>query len=574
MSLPEKLSKKIYNIPFIWILTILIVLFFVFYSNAIFNGFVWDDEEQIVNNSIIHSLSNFGQIFSGATFGTGGAGLSGWFFRPFLTLSYMLLFAVFELNAWGYHLIQLLIHGINAILIFKILQSLINKDRKKDITLLNALIAMIFAIHPALTEAVSYIAALSEPMYTLFNLIAFYLIIKTDLKNGNAKIIGIISSLLLFGMLFKESSIIIFPILACYVLLYRFKEWKKWTTILVAPLVTYFLIRLVLMHTPIRHPEFAPISEASLITRIITIPKELYSYLHIIFYPDKLAISQHFVVTSANTSDFYIPLFIGFIFVFFILFLSWKFKSKIILFGLIWFLFGFGLISNLFPIGFTIAERWLYFPLIGFTFMTAGILYEILNKIKFNFIFVIVTLFALLFPLGIRTIIRNSNWQNGLILYSHDAKVSLNSFDLENNLGVELFRNGNYSLAKIHFERSIKLQPKWYLAYNNLGAIYQRQGNLEKAKELYKKTLSLSDYYLAYENLAGISLATETPQQTIDFTINALKRLPYNANLNRIAALAYFEQGATSSAKLYAQRSFSLNPSQENYFNLQKILSD
>lgn len=97
---------------------IIVVLGLLAYLNTLGNSFVWDDEEQIVNNTIIQNLSNIGQISSGATFSTGGAGLSGWFFRPFLTLSYMLSFAIFHLNAWGYHLIQVIFHILNAILLF------------------------------------------------------------------------------------------------------------------------------------------------------------------------------------------------------------------------------------------------------------------------------------------------------------------------------------------------------------------------------------------------------------------------------------------------------------------------
>ena len=49
-------SKKV-----IWII---VLVGFGVYFNSLFNGFVWDDEEQIVNNAIIQSMSNLPQIFS------------------------------------------------------------------------------------------------------------------------------------------------------------------------------------------------------------------------------------------------------------------------------------------------------------------------------------------------------------------------------------------------------------------------------------------------------------------------------------------------------------------------------
>lgn len=61
--------------------------FFV-YANALTNEFVWDDEEQIVNNTVICDWDNFPLIFTFSTLYAGGAGLSGGFCRPLVTLSY------------------------------------------------------------------------------------------------------------------------------------------------------------------------------------------------------------------------------------------------------------------------------------------------------------------------------------------------------------------------------------------------------------------------------------------------------------------------------------------------------
>jgi len=38
---------------------LLILVGFLVYFNSLSNGFVWDDEEQVVNNVLVHSLSNF-----------------------------------------------------------------------------------------------------------------------------------------------------------------------------------------------------------------------------------------------------------------------------------------------------------------------------------------------------------------------------------------------------------------------------------------------------------------------------------------------------------------------------------
>ncbi len=46
-------------------------------ANALQNGFLWDDQTQVVKNIIIRSWENLPAIFASSTFYNGGASLSG-----------------------------------------------------------------------------------------------------------------------------------------------------------------------------------------------------------------------------------------------------------------------------------------------------------------------------------------------------------------------------------------------------------------------------------------------------------------------------------------------------------------
>lgn len=560
-----RLIAKIEDTPPLYLLTILFLAAFLVYGNSLLNDFVWDDEEQIVKNTIIHSLKNFPSILSGATFQTGGAGLSGWFFRPLLTFSFMINYALFRQNAFGFHLFQVFFHFLNGVLIFKIIQLLLLPEKSKATTFISFLVSLIFIVHPGISEAVSYISALSEVMYTFFNLLAIFLIVKVNPKFLKPSLIVAVSVFLFLGMLFKESAIVVFPIIIAFLLIYRRSDWKRWLVTLGVVLSIYLFVRLVLTGTPIRSPEFSPISEAPLWERLLTVPLGLLNYLRIAFYPAHLAISQHFVVRSLTFSTFLLPLLLDLIFAGFLFFVAWRLKSKLVVLGLLWFGLGFSLISNLFPLDMTIAERWLYFPMIGIMFILAALLNWLFqHKAKLIPLYLIF-LVGFIVTLSVRTVFRSLNWHDGLTLYTHDIKISQNSFDLENNLGVELFRKGQVQEAKVHFERSIKLQPKWHFAYNNLGAVYQSEGNLNLAKNLYQLSIEKGNYYLAYENLAQLRHKTEKPEDLLPFIESSLGRLPNNEILNKIASLTYYQIGTAESAKFYAQRAYLLNPSYENY---------
>ena len=113
----ENLSSKV-------LILIILLVGFLVYVNILGNGFVWDDEEQVVNNPYIKSFTYLSKIFTGSTFQTGGAGLSGWYFKPLMSLWFMVNYSLFGKNAWGFHLTQLLLHLINVALVFLIFQKL------------------------------------------------------------------------------------------------------------------------------------------------------------------------------------------------------------------------------------------------------------------------------------------------------------------------------------------------------------------------------------------------------------------------------------------------------------------
>jgi len=188
------------------------------------------------------------------------------------------------------------------------------------------------------------------------------------------------------------------------------------------------------------------------------------------------------------------------------------------------------------PLNMTVAERWLYFPMIGLLGMMGSIIkisnikYQI-SKILFSLAIIIISIFS------IRSFIRTLDWRNGLALFGHDIKKT-SSFDLQNNFGTELFRVGRYDEAKKYFKISTELAPYWWVNWNNLGAIYEREKNYQKAAEYYQKSINNGQYYLAYENLAKILvLHGKDQKKTEEFLKEVLKLFPKNENLLRINAL-------------------------------------
>lgn len=556
------LVRKINKAPS-WVLILIICLLgFLVYANCLPNGFVWDDEEEIVNNTIVHSLKNISYIVSGGTFNTGGTGnLSGWFFRPARTLTIMINWAIFGNNAFGFHFVQVLFHLANTFLLFKILAKFLAKSNHKN--LISGVLSLLFVVHAGISEAVIYIAAASEVMFTFCSLLSFYLILRSEEKTPSGLKLSIVATFLFISLLIKESAIVMIPIIFLYLWFFRVKNWKSWSAVLGFVSVLYFFLRFVIVQVPIRPLERSMISESPVLARLLTVPWIISSYLRLIFFPKYLAISQQFVVNNFSFEYFFLPLVLTLAFFSIFLFLAYTFRSRTIFWGLLWFLVGIGPLLNIFPLDMTIGERWLYFPLVGFMIAASALLDQLTKK--FPQAQTIFWLLIICVPLlGARTMVRNTNWRDGLTLYGHDLKLNPESFDIQNNYGVELFRHGQIKEAKVHFEKSLSLNSKWYFAANNLGAVYSREGDWQKAASLYQASIEKGDYYLAYENLASLKLDHEPLLETIKFSEEAVAKLPQNAHLRKILAIAYWRVGEKEKAAIQAKAAFTLAPTPEN----------
>lgn len=556
------------------IIFIFIIIGFIVYFNGLFNNFVWDDEEQVVNNVLVHSIINIPSFFSGSTFNTGGSGsLGGLYYKPMMSVAFSFIYTIFGQNSFFFHLLQLNLHIINSILVFLIFNYFFKKFKKGE--LISFFLAVIFLIHPINTEAVIYIASLQDVLFFFFGIFALWKIITRPISFYN---LFIISFLLLLSLLSKETGIIFIPIILFYLVLFKREKIITYLISIGIILSFYSFLRFILAGIYFNKHDLSPITRMTILERIYNIPEIIIFYLQTFIFPVRLSISQHWVIKSINFSDFYLPLILLIIFfsllIIFAIYLKSKSKEicKIYIFFFLWFIFGLGLHLQIFPLDMTVAERWFYLPEVGLLGIIGIICISWITKIKSTLLILFI---ILILCFSIRTIIRNTNWQNGLTLYSNDIKITQGSFDLENNLGVELFRAGKFNEAKIHFENSTKIAPFWWTNWNNLGVIIEKEKDYEKAINYYQKSIDNGKYYLAYENIAKLLLAQKQYTETKNFTESSLKILPNNSNLWRTLAYAEYNLGNKAQALQAAKNAFILSPTQQSYYtynNLSKNL--
>jgi hypothetical protein len=526
-----------------WLIIILVLMV---YLPVFANGFVWDDEEQIVANSTIKNISNIPTLFLSSTFNSGGAvSMGGLYYKPLMPLSFTLLYSLFGNSPWGYHLFQLVLHVATCFVLYKLLRSLLENESlgqptKTQNAATNNTIALaitaIFAIHPGNVESIVYMSSLQEILYSFFGLSSFLLLIRS-LRNQiiNYKLITLSLVLLFFALLGKESGIAYFPIIFFYLLLFNKKVLPIWSLGSFLVIVFYLVLRLGIANVGFSSKTLSPISQQPFLIRLTTLPFEIMSYLRITYFPKDLFIAQHQVVDSIKDPRFLVGILITGLFLIAVFGIISKTKSKLLLFFFLWFSASISIALNIFPLDMTIAERWLYTPIIGLIGLTLLFISKTIPwKIKgASIIFILI-----IGILGARSFSRVRNWKDGLTLYNHDILYNPNSFDLQNNLGTELFRAGEHDKALVHFQKSLDLSPNWHIPLNNIGVYYERKQDFQKAKDYYLKAIENGNYYLAYENYAKLhyhNIKTENDRKELEQFINeSLLIFPYNQTLKSI----------------------------------------
>ena len=128
-----------------FLIGISLLLTFIAYLPALTADFVnWDDTDYVVKNAAIRSFSNFHDIVIKPVQGN---------YHPLTMLSLAFNYAMSGLKPGSYHFLNLLLHLINTVLVFKLASRLSAKNNLIAFTT-----ALLFGIHPMHVESVAWIA--------------------------------------------------------------------------------------------------------------------------------------------------------------------------------------------------------------------------------------------------------------------------------------------------------------------------------------------------------------------------------------------------------------------------------
>ncbi len=491
------------------------------YVNTLQNQFAFDDEFTIVNNHFIKSWNNFPRLFTRDYFKFSGE-LS---YRPIVTFSYFVDYALWNLNPFGYHLTNNLLHTLNAVLFYYLLAGFF-KCRVASFAG-----ALFFSCHPLLTETVNAISYREDLLAATFLVAAFILYHKTYRDKRTFTPAYFASVLCYLCAVFSKEMAITLPVI---ILLYnglfitspnrRYTRPMLHTAGYVLVVVFYLVLRFVFMHNPIESHVSYPGN--SMFINFLSMCKVLAFYLKLFFLPAQLCADYVIPYSTTPLDSSFAVSFLALCAIITVVYRSF-YHSKPIFFSLLWFFIGILPVLNIIPIENIMAERYLYLPVMGFCMMggllfmnrtdgeTASFLttnkalrnsferhtFAQKNIVRFALLALVLT------PFAVRTIQRNMVWLDQKTLWTSTAETSPRSFKAHNNLG-NIYRDaGKLDEAIREFQQAITIYPDYCDAHNNLGLAYRKKGMLEEALSEYQEALKLNPQYAYAHNNLGVLYA-------------------------------------------------------------------
>ncbi len=518
---------------------ILIGLCFLVYANSLNNAFVSDDLAAILENNFIAHPFHFWTDPS-----------------SFLN---SICYLIAKTNPFIYHLISIILHAVNTILVFFFLRLFFKLEA-------SFLAACIFAVHPIHSEAVTWVSGRPYLILAFFILSAYLLYHSaTNIveKNRKINIRRYILCILVFSyfIISNYGFYSFFPplLILSDITFNRWRRnWKLWIPFLcILALIFILVIKSAILQRSSYLIHVAGF-QSSLMNPILKLELSFFSHLLLLLWPVKLTLYHG----SISYSPFLFN--IGLVsLILLIPLVAFLFKKAKELFFAV-FIFILFLAPTYMPLSLSnlVAERYLYFPSItlsmvaAFLYQRYGESYDRNRKIKALSLFT-----AVMVIYAVRTIIRNEDWKTPERFWQSTIAVSYNSPSAHVEAGVFYHKKGEIEKALGLFKKAIELNPRYPKAYNNLGNLYNDLGKNEEAIAIFKKAIEVDPGYIeAYNNLANTYSDMGKKEEALSLYKKVIEINPKDPDAYYNLANVYSEMGKEEEAITFFKKAIKINP--------------
>lgn len=468
----------------------------------------YDDGTYIVNNQNIKTL-NYQTICW--AFKTQYA--ANW--HPLTWLSLAIDYHLFKNWAGGFHIVNVIFHILNTILLFYLFKYLTNKIGT------SFFIAAAFALHPLHVESVAWVVERKDVLSMFFWILTMIAYVQYA-KSLKIKWYVVSLVLFIFGLMAKPMLVTLPFVL---LLLDYWPLERKFSFRLLTEKIPFFVLSVCSsIITFIAQRNYGAMESGETFGLFLRISNAVNAY---VFYITKTILPIHLAVLYPHPGNgltlFKAVMCALLLIAISILFIYLLRKYKFFTFGWLWFLGTLVPVIGLVQVGpQAYADRYSYVPLIGLFVVIAFSAKEFLSKQNSICLAVIILLLWSFMASGWLEC-----WKNDETLYTATLR------NTENN-HIILGNYINYLMSQKRFDEAIeksgellKMKPDSYQGHCNLGAMMFQKGRLDESQEQFKLAVKYKpDLAQGYFNLALVCREKKDFQQAILYYNEAIKLKP------------------------------------------------
>jgi len=463
----------------------ILILTLIAYAPSLSNGFIWDDDDYVINNLALRDLQGLKRI---------------WCERGAVPQYYPMTHTTFwvEYHIWGdaplgYHLINILLHAANAVMVWLIL---------KRLKVPGAFVAgVIFAVHPMMAESVAWITERKNVLSGLLCLLSLHFYLRYAVMRernwaGAWRVYGLALGLFIAALLSKT----IVATLPAVILVLTW--WKRGSIRLrdVLPVVPFFIMGIALGLNTIWMEQMVVGAQGeafdlTLADRLLVAGRAAWFYPGQLLWPaDLIFIYPRWQIDSAMWVQWLFP--VTAVLLLLTLLTTRRrigrgpLTAALIYGGMLFPAMGF---FNVYPMRFSfVADHFCYLPSIALI----AIISCALSRRGAVAVVIVVVLMVLTWQ-------QTPIYQNKQTLWADTVDKNPNAVIARVNYGLTLINDGRFVAAQQQIEHGLSIDPHNAQALNAMGNVYRKQGRNDEAQVVYEQLIKEKPHLL----VAKINLA-------------------------------------------------------------------
>ena len=469
----------------------------------------YDDDKYVLENPVVSN----GLSLEGVRWAFRSFEQSNW--HPLTWLSHMLDIQLFGLDAGKHHRVNLLIHILNTLILFVVLQRMTGALWK------SGFVAALFALHPLHVESVAWIAERKDLLSAFFFLLALLAYARYARRQGPWDYLLVV---VLFGLgLLSKPMVVTLPFVLLLLDVWPLGRFQVWIPGGPAPgegTAGKGIGALIRANRRL-FLEKSPLLVLSAVSCVVTIAAQRSAMKALDAVPFDARILNAVVAYAEYVYRCFVPLDLAVLYpyrsvtagqvlgaagllVAVTALVVHRRKTRSLMVGWFWYLGTLVPVIGLVQVGVQAsADRYTYLPSIGLFILLTWLVAELSARLPYRAALLSAGAFLILTALSASTVSQTRYWLNSETLFEHALQATKDNYVIHSNLGAWLAGQGRMDDAIRHYHEALRIKPDDGDARYNLANMLVRQAKYREASAQYGEVLrTVPEHWMARNNLA------------------------------------------------------------------------